>query len=342
MSWKSVIRLPAAVAAVTLAIQVVPAPAFAHGKPFRAGSVESSTISSSELVDHRDDRATADERTKAEKQLLEQSADNGVLYDESEVDSAVVGDTAVAWNDSVDVENVVVSTSEDSNGEKTVEGLGIEASNGPDAADLAVAEMGSQELVGPTGQWGDVSGGTVQVTNNGFKIISGWQRYRIRESKIDREVYYYGHWISAFGKSRTTYDQSPMILDIRSRPKTGLRSTFLQLRNYWPKSEDPSCNSQGDISVSALGFGGSLPLQNCSSLAPDPDSNSITMKVVWSAGVCKDQRVEGADLGMAVDTRPGKVAVLSDYSYARFSNADAPCDTNASNDTRVIYADPGW
>ncbi len=201
--------------------------------------------------------------------------------------------------------------------------------------------MGSQGLTAVYGQWGDVTGGTVQVTVDGFKLVSGWERWRIRESKTDREVYYYGHWGTAYGKSVTGYDHAPYRVDVRSRPTSGYEARFLNLRNYWPKVSEPSCSS-GSIGITALGFGGSLPMQNCAHLSPDPNANTFKMGVAWDAGSCKDQTSEGADLGMVVDVKPDKLAVLSDYAYARFSTSSAVCDMDASNDVRAIYADPGW
>lgn len=221
-------------------------------------------------------------------------------------------------------------------------GLAVVASNAPTSADQAIARMGSEGLIGAEGQWGNRSGGVVQVTSQGFKILSGWDRYRVRETKTDREVFYYGHRVTAYGHHESMWDDAPYIVEAASRPKRGLRWTFLQLRNYWPKVDEPSC-SGGELSVSVLGFGGSLPLQNCSSLWPDADANDIKVDVVWSAGACKDQTVEGADLGMAVDVDPGRTAILSDYAYAQFSGGSSrPCDTESSDNIRVIYADPGW
>jgi len=220
-------------------------------------------------------------------------------------------------------------------------GLALVAKNAPTLADQTLTRMGSEGLNGVDGQWGDRDGGVVQVTNQGYKILSGWERWRVRETKADREVFYYGHWVTAYGRYESGWDTAPYIVEAASRPKEGLRWTFLQLRNYWPKVEQPSCDGTGEISVSVMGFGGSLPLQNCSSLRPDADANAIKMDVVWSAGECKDQTVEGADLGMAVDVDPGRLAILSDYSYAQFNPVGRPCDSDHSDNIRV-YADPGW
>jgi hypothetical protein len=288
----------------------------------------------------RDGKDTAHEK-QAQREFLEDSAANGMLYDAAQVNSATTGDVTTVWSDSVDLDQVLVTVPDVPDADQPVAGLGAIGSNNPSAADQKLARLGSSGLGSVTGQWGDRDGGTVSVTVDGYKLISGWERYRVRESKTDRDVYYYGHWATAVGKSVTGYDKAPYVVDVRSRPKSGYRSTFLQLRNYWPKVSQPSC-SGGEIGIDVLGFGGSLPLQNCSSLSPDPDPTSITMKVVWSAGTCKDQTVEGADLGMAVDTKPGYNAILSDYSYARFNDHSTACDVGTSDDIRVIYADPGW
>jgi len=294
-------------------------------------------IDAGTLVRETTNPQTADERDLVEEEFLEDSANNGRLYDASEVEAAVLGDVTVAWPDSVDISHVVAATDDASD----AVGLAVVAGNHPTSGDQTLARMGSESMNDVDGQWGDRDGGVVQVTSQGYKILSGWERWRVRETKADREVFYYGHWVTAYGHYQSGWDTAPYIVEAASRPKEGRRGSFLQLRNYWPKVEQPSC-SAGEISVSVMGFGGSLPLQNCSSLRPDADANAIKMDVVWNAGECKDQTVEGADLGMAVDVDPGKLAVLSDYSYAQFNPVARPCDGDHSDNIRVIYADPGW
>ena len=295
------------------------------------------TIDAATLQRETANPQTARVRARAEATFLEDSASNGRLYDASEVQAAVVGDVSVAWPDSVDLSHVATATDPASE----AVGLAVVASNDPSSADQTLARMGSESLIGADGQWGNRAGGVVQVTSQGFKILSGWDRYRVQETKTDRDVYYYGHWVTAYGHYESGWDAAPYVVEAASRPKQGLRDTFLQLRNYWPKVDQPSC-SGGELSVSVLGFGGSLPLQNCSSLRPDADANAIKVDVVWTAGECKDQTVEGADLGMAVDVDPGKIAILSDYAYAQFNPLSRPCDSDPSDNIRVIYADPGW
>jgi hypothetical protein len=300
------------------------------------------TLSASELKTASEDPATKDERANARQNFLKQSADNGQLYDSSEVNSAVVGKTSVAWSTSVDLSKVVVAKGLEGSSDEGVVGLGAVGSNEPNASDVDLARLGSESLNGIDGQWGDRDGGVLQVSNDGFKLISGWERWRVREDKPDREIYYYGHWATAIGKYVDGWDEAPYVVDVRSRPKDGLLWTFWQMRNYWPKVEEPSCSSTGEIGISVQGFSGSLPLQNCSSLVPTPDPNTITMRVVWDAGSCKDQTTEGADLGMAVDTKEDHNAILSDYAYAQFNPLSRPCDSVESDNVRVIYKDPGW
>jgi hypothetical protein len=318
-----------------------------------SGPEEESTttvISALEIARAADDRSMVDERGEAEDALLGQSADNGVLYDAAEVASSVVDDASVAWTDNVVIENVVIAGRENLDAEAAAEpagsaddlGLGLEAESSPGAADTAVANLGSSQLTGVEGRWGDHTRGTVQVAVGNYRIISGWERYRVPESKTDRDIYYYGHWITAYGEDvRGSWDHSPKLLDIRSRPKRGYLKQFMQVRDYWPKVSNPKCSPTGDLSVSVGAVGVSLPMQNCSSLDPDLDLSTFTSRVVWNAGLCNDNRVEGADLGVVVDVKPGKVAVLSDYSYAQFSSA-GKCDQYAGDNTRVIYSDPGW
>jgi hypothetical protein len=321
--------------AILLSVPLAGLPASAAEAP---PAVE--TIDAADLTAASTDPATEDDRAKAADEFMADGANSGVLYDDDEVSSAVVGDTTVAWSDSVDLSKVIVSpgTTDDS----PIDGIGAIGSNDPNATDVKLTEMGSESLGSVSGQWGNVSGGVVQVTVSGYKLLSGWERWRVRETNSDREVYYYGHWATAVGKSVSGPDKAPYQIDIRSRPKSGLRSTFLQLRNYYPKTSSPSCGSSGSISVSALGFGGSLPMQNCSSLSPDPDANAIQMKVVWDAGKCKNGTTEGADLALIVDTKPSKVAILSDYSYARFDTSGGTCNIDSGDDVRAIYKDPGW
>lgn len=330
----------AACTSLLVAALMLPMPAIADtASSLSAGSTPTvtSAITGSELDKAQADPATAKKRDSAEDQLMESSAANGVLYDADDVQSSVVNNTAVAWSESVDLAKVMVTSTG-----KQIEGIGTVGSNSADDTDVTMADMGSKGLTGKSGTVGDPAGGTVQVTNSGFKLESGWERYQLKESKSDRDVYYYGHWATAVGKSVTGYDPAPYAVEVRSRPKSGTRSTFLQLRDYWPKSGSNVCGSGASVSVSVLVFSASLPMQNCSSVSPDPDANSITMKVSWSAGTCKDSTTEGTDLGMAVDTKPGDKAILSDYSYARFDTAKALCNGGTSDDVRVIYADPGW
>lgn len=281
---------------------------------------------------------------RAEVEFVAESAAEGLLYDSAEVDSAVVGGVTTVWSDAVDLSKVVVDRQED-DGADDVVGIGAVAENDPDPTDQTLARMGSSSVSSPYGYLRS-AGGTVQVTVQGFKLISGWERFQLREDAADRNVFYYGHWATAVGKSVTGFDPAPYVVDVRSRPKVGYRNTFLQLRNYWPKKTEKNCNTEAEIGVNVGLFHATLPMQNCNSLSPDPDANAISMKVVWSAGACKDSTVEGADLAMAVDTVPSAKGVLSDYSYARFDAAGpvgaSKCNINSSNDVRAIYADPGW
>jgi hypothetical protein len=242
-------------------------PCIPGGQPSAVASdpqVVATLISGQELQSEVSNPQTADERHDVEQAFLQNSANDGRLYDAAEVDTAVIGDTSVAWPNAVDVSKVITA-SDSSTG---AVGLGVVASNNPSSGDQTLARLGSETLKGAYGQRGDPAGGTVEVWNGGFKIVSGWDRWRVKESKTDREIYhyYYGHWTTAYGHYQTGFDPAPYIVESASRPKQGYRDTFLQLRNYWPKTDTPSCNSSGDLSISVLGFGGSLPMQNCSSL----------------------------------------------------------------------------
>lgn len=152
-------------------------PASADPEPtptVEAGTVEAETtdkITGAELIAASDDTATSDERAEAEADLLVASAQDGVLYDAAEVQSAVVDDVTTTWVESVDVDKVIVSEA----GEEVV-GLGTIGENVPDAADVALAQMGSEAASSVGGKWGDVDGGTVRVTVDGYKLTSGWER----------------------------------------------------------------------------------------------------------------------------------------------------------------------
>ena len=222
-------------------------------------------ITEEQLNSASDDASTTQERAALESEFLADSAQEGVLYDSLQVESSIVGEMSAVWSDAVDVEKVFVTQADDPGAESSVVGLGVVEAEDPSADSLSLTSAGSDSLTSVSGQWGERDGGNVQVTVDGFKLISGWERWRVRESKSDREVYYYGHWATAKGKSLSGIDLAPYVVDVRSRPKSGRAGDFLQLRNYWPKVESPSC-SGGAIGIDILGFGGSLPLQNCSSL----------------------------------------------------------------------------
>jgi len=64
------------------------------------------------LLQAATNQQTAEERDLVEAAFLEDSANNGRLYDASEVETAVVGDVTVAWPDSVDISEVVAATDE--------------------------------------------------------------------------------------------------------------------------------------------------------------------------------------------------------------------------------------
>jgi hypothetical protein len=134
--------------------------------------VTTDVIDAGEIIAAADERATASDRADAERDLLDQSADNGTLYDADEVSSSVVNDTAVAWTDNVDIDDVAVTEAEtaqpvesDAKDDESGVGLGITATNSPDDVDVAVANQGSTATAGVSGRWGDTDGGAVQVTS---------------------------------------------------------------------------------------------------------------------------------------------------------------------------------
>lgn len=290
----------------------------------------------------RKDRDSARTR-KAKAVFLEDQARAGVLWDTAEVSAATLGrGTDVAFSNNVSPTSIQSAVVEQSAGHTTTELQAIADLVESSGAKAQPFRAGSDSLQGVSGQVsGSYDGGALTVQVEGDKLTSAWERYQVREAKDDRKIFYYGHWATAVGKVVDNgYDHTPGVIDIRSRPKVGRKDDFKNMRNYWPKEAGAQCDDY-TVGIGILGFSASLPLGNCEGFVPDPDATNFLMKNVWSAGACRDSRSEYVDLGMAVDIKPTiSTAVLSDYSYARFEAA--PCDQNAANDVRVIYADPGW
>ncbi|MBM6398768.1 hypothetical protein [Phycicoccus sonneratiae] len=334
---------------VTAAVAGLVAPAAAHAAPAAAEATRTTRVvdqvrfSGAQVVaeagrDRGQARADA-----AKRDFLASQARSGVLWDGTEVASATLGrDTDVAYSTNIDLTQVRTALVEQADGEQSSE---IQAVGEPKAASTSSAQgfrAGSDSLKNVAGQVnGSYSGGALTVQVSGDKLTSAWERYRVKESKTDRNIYYYGHWATAVGKVVSGgNDHHPGTIDIRSRPKVGHRGDFLQMRNYWPKESGTNCDDY-NVSIGILGFSAGLPLGNCEGFTPDPNASDILMKNVWSDGACRDSRSEYADLGMAVDVRTSaSTALLSDYSYARFE--EAICDQDSGDDIRVIYADPGW
>jgi hypothetical protein len=288
-------------------------------------------------------RASASTRStlrKAKASFLNRQARAGVLWDAADVDAATMDGVTVAWTDSVDVTAVEAAIVNQPDGDTSTE---LAAYSEPEETSdgRAFFRAGSDALSGVTGKIGPVSAGSLTVTNDGDKITTSWERYQVNENKTDRDQYYYGHWITATGKVISGHvDDFPGVIDIRSRPKQGRKSDFINMPNYWPKQSGSDCDDYA-VGVTIAGFGATLPLGNCNGFTPDPDTSNYLMKNLWSDGACRNSRSEYLDLGMAVDIKPTvSTAVLSDYSYAMFENA--VCDQTSSNNIRVIYADPGW
>jgi len=279
---------------------------------------------------------------QVQQDFLDEQARSGVLWDSNEVSAATLdASTDIAFSNNVDTNQVQTAVPEDDAAAEVAIDANMAGDGDGAAADTSL--VGSSALEKVAGQVaGSYSGGAVTVQVDGDHLTSAWERYKIKETKTDRDIYYYGHWVTATGKTigGATPDHYPGAIDIRSRPKTGRRGDFLQMRDYWPKTSGAHCDTSS-VGIGILGFSATLPLGNCDGFTPDPDASNILMKNTWSDGACRDSRAEYLDLGMAVDVKPTvSTAVLSDYSYARFETAI--CDQDASNDPRVIYADPGW
>jgi hypothetical protein len=335
-------RTLVSVATMIVATGFVVPGAFA-GSPQSAKVLDRVDANASDIAKATKDGHRSARAAKSKRDFLADQARQGVLWDESEVESASVGpSTDVAYSKNVAVSRVQSALVQQPNGEVTSE---IAATADVDDSTAAAGDAfraGSDSLQNVSGQVsGSYSGGALTVQVSGDKLTSAWERYQVKEDKADRKIFYYGHWATAVGKVVDGgYDHNPGVIDIRSRPKVGRKDDFLNMRNYWPKESGAQC-SDYSVGIGILGFSAQLPLGNCDGFTPDPDASNFLMKNVWSDGACRDGRAEYVDLGMAVDIKPSiSTAVLSDYSYSRFEAA--PCDQNADNDVRVIYADPGW
>ena len=101
-SWRDALAsLALAAASVTF---VVPAEAEPASPATTVTTIDAATLRSAAADPH-----TAQARDHVRADFLADSANNGRLYDSSEVETAVVGDTTVAWPSGVDVSRVVRS-----------------------------------------------------------------------------------------------------------------------------------------------------------------------------------------------------------------------------------------
>jgi hypothetical protein len=294
-----------------------------------------------------DDPTTATERDAASAEFTAEQAQMGKLVDAAETNASVVDGVATVWENGVDLTSVTVTTAAETDS-KDVVAQAFEVIGAADPSTENVPNPGDEVLItdeqaatglGMSGL-ASASGGTfvsgycTTTSRNDNKLTSCFEKYKIKASTSTRDHYYYGRWATAVGKDCKPYclDHKPTRIDVRSRPWSGDQG-FAATAGYWPKSGVQNCKDRS-IEISILGFGGKIPIQDCTEINPDPGSNS--MRVIYDQGAMFGGRVHGVDMGWAYSTFKGKNPRMADYSYAKFCKGTyATCDA-------VSRQDSGW
>lgn len=285
---------------------------------------DTATYSAADLED-----AVVDNGRKAD-QFVDDQAAAGRLIDLEEVNTSVLPDVTLVWEDSQNVEKAVVDNvvnPDDSDEGSTA--VGIETTDN-DSDAVVVNEASGTGLEASFNGASYVTGGCSTATVGRGKMTYCSNKYKVKENGSDYNFYFYDRWITANGSVvNNGPDNNPTKIDVRTRPAQG-GGNIQKIVSYTPKNAVKSCNDVGTLGVSGTGFSASIPFSECDELAPYPDASTSVnlMRVVYDQGSIFGGRTHAAEMGVVYRTAGNKDANTANYNYTKFcAGTYLSCDT---------------